>query len=295
GPASHHVAHQTMSSETSCLLCHQPHEAKQHDDIIVSQKTSVCGQCHSRGKTKAVGADGGMTQFNFPLEYLPGQDLNSSFLQSTLQNDKKKKNWWGNGVSKNRHQEFADFSASKHAKALVNMRNKKNPHGGEKSDDCLQCHSQDYRSAPEGHKPTIETAKLGLTCVSCHEPHGADRLSSTAIRMEDKCGQCHIASFAKNEKPLDEAHFPCPSGKVTCADCHMPYIVKTGGAFSIRSHAFKIVPPEASLKYDMPNSCQNGSCHTDKTTEWAVNAYNNFYEQPAAKTLADTLKERKGR
>ncbi|MEA3374195.1 MAG: multiheme c-type cytochrome [Campylobacterota bacterium] len=131
GPASHHVAHQQMSHDTSCLLCHDEHE-KFDEDIIVSQKSSVCGQCHSRGRTKTTDEAGKTTLFNFPLKYLPGQDINSSFKPTTPQTDKKNKNWWGNGISKNRHQEFADFSFSKHAKSLENLRNKPNPHGGEK-------------------------------------------------------------------------------------------------------------------------------------------------------------------
>ena len=56
------------------------------------------------------------------------------------------------------------------------------------------------------------------------------------------------------------------------------------------SFAFKIIPPEATIKYGMPNSCQNGSCHTDKSTQWAIDEYEKFYNKKD-KTLADIVKD----
>ncbi len=284
GPASHHVAHQKMNRSLECRICHQEHK-EYTDDIIVSQKSSVCGQCHSRGQTTIIDKSGTKTLFNFPLEYLPGADLNSSFIQTTLQNDTKGKNWWGSGVSKNRHQEYADFSVSDHAKSLEHLHTKKNPHGTKKSDDCLRCHSQDYRSAKKGEKPTLESARLGLTCVTCHEPHGADRQIGTKRSLADRCSECHVGSKASSQE-----HTPCPSTEVGCVDCHMPYIIKSGGSYPIRSHAFKIIPPEASEKYQMPNSCQNGSCHQDQSLKWAMDAYDSFYRGSKYPTLAEQLK-----
>lgn len=265
GAGSLHVKHQTMTVDTECALCHtKPHEDEA--DIIVSIKSTVCGQCHSRGESMGKGIGGMTTVFNFPLEYKAGSDISKVFIPSTVNNDKKGKNWWGNGVSKNRHQEFADFSFSKHATSLEDLKQKKNPHGGEKNDDCLKCHSQDYRSAKDGEKPTIKTAMYGLTCVTCHEPHGLDRNVKGSVGAY-KCGECHVNTFstAVHTDNRLEQHFPCPVDKVTCADCHMPRIVKTGGDFTIRSHAFQIIPPEASVTYEMPNSCQNSGCHSDKS------------------------------
>ena len=71
----------------------------------------------------------------------------------------------------------------------------------------------------------------------------------------------------------------------------MPKIIKTGGKFSLRSHAFRIIPPEATIKYGMPNSCQNGSCHADKSTKWAIDAYSKFYkDRNITKNLAKDIK-----
>lgn len=286
GPASHHVAHKKMNKNLECKLCHQEHKEFKRD-IIVSQKSSVCGQCHSRGTSTILDDTGKKTVFNFPLEYMPGMDINSSFKPSTMRNDKKGKNWWGNGVSKNRHQEYADFSFSGHAKSLENLQTKSNPHGGKTNDECLRCHSQDYRSAKEGEKPTLETAKLGLTCITCHEPHGIDRQIRSQASLDKKCTECHA-----NNLPPKEEHFPCPTSEASCVGCHMPFIIKSGGDFSIRSHAFKIIPPEATQKYDMPSSCQNGSCHQDKSLQWAKAAFDSFYTESKHQTLAEHLKMR---
>ena len=284
GPASKHVAHQQMQQEKVCKICHK-NRKKYINDIIVSQKSAVCGQCHTRGTTTIVAKNGKTTLFNFPLEYLPGnKTLGSSFVQSSPKRDKNAKFWWGKGLSKNRHQEFADFSFSKHSKALINLKMKKNPHGGKKDASCLQCHSEDYRSAKVGEKPTIESAKLGITCVTCHEPHGIDKNIRSKSSVDAKCAQCHIFDIKQKTK-----HYPCPSSKASCIGCHMPLIGKSGGAYTIRSHAFHIVPPEATKKYGMPSSCQNGACHKDKSVEWAIKAYQDFYHKKPIKSLADVI------
>jgi hypothetical protein len=59
----------------------------------------------------------------------------------------------------------------------------------------------------------------------------------------------------------------------------MPRVVKTGGFFSLRSHAFRIIPPEESIKSGSPNSCQNGGCHSGQTVEWAAEAFRHHYPE----------------
>jgi len=284
GPASKHVEHQKMNKNKECIICHTEHKEFKND-IVVTQKSALCGQCHTKRSTTEQKAIDKKSSFNFPLEYLPSQDINASFVKIKPTVGKNTKNLWGNGLSKNSHQEFADFSFSKHSKSLINLKTKKNPHGGKKNDNCLKCHSQDYRSAKENEKPTIDTAKLGITCVTCHEPHGIGKNIRNKKSLNVICGECHINSFKGSKK-----HYPCPQMSVRCVDCHMPLIVKTGGTYSIRSHAFKIVPPIASKKYSMPSSCQNGSCHQNKSIEWAMDEYNKFYKKNEVETLANTLK-----
>lgn len=273
GPGQAHVNNRRKIVNSGCNLCHA-HDPRAEDDIVVSTKSAVCGQCHSRGKQAA---DHIQTTFNFPLNYQPGENIGSKYKQLTQAEDTSQKYWWGLGLSKNRHQEFADFSESKHSKALTLLKSHHTAERGKLSDECLQCHSQDYRSAPADQKPTLHTATQGLTCVTCHNPHGMERkLGSVSVDAE-RCGLCHADSISFKAAESGRPHYPGPPSSKSCADCHMPYIVKSGGAYPIRSHAFKIVPPTASLTYDMPNSCQNGGCHDDQSVEWAIDAFEKHY------------------
>ena len=300
GPGSKHVQNKSMLKNIECSICHSikgslKEELEKEEDIVKSIKSAVCGQCHSRGIENKIMTHQTEVQFNFPVEYLPGQELSKNFKPTTPETDKKGKNWWGNGVSKNRHQEYADFAKSAHAKSLTNLRTKRKKRCSLKSNDnCLKCHSGDYiiekrykdrKGKEDIVLPTIQNAKDSITCVVCHNPHKAGDKKTKAA---DKCIECHT----KDTKTMkeDKKHQPCPTDKAGCADCHMPKIVQTGGKFSLRSHAFKIIPPEATIKYGMPNSCQNGSCHADKTTQWAINEFEKFYRKKE-KTLAEAVKQ----
>ncbi len=50
------------------------------------------------------------------------------------------------------------------------------------------------------------------------------------------------------------------SSEATCIDCHMPYTAKSINAYDIRSHTFRVIPPDNTTLYEMPNSCTTG-CH----------------------------------
>jgi len=290
GPGSLHVQNKRMLKNAACTICHQSQtlkeQLKNEIDILRSVKSAVCGQCHSRGVENKIDKYHTKVQFSFPIEYLPGQELSKNFKPTTPQTDQKGKNWWGNGVSKNRHQEYADYAKSGHSKSLKNLRTKRGRGCKKEPDDsCLKCHSTDYILADDNEKPTLATVRNGITCVVCHNPH---EVGNSKKKAADQCVECHTdeTKTMKDHQP----HYPCPEDKITCADCHMPRIIKTGGKFSLRSHAFKIIPPEATEKYGMPSSCQNGSCHSDKTVEWAKEEYQKFYHDNN-KTLRDILRD----
>jgi len=253
-------------------------------DIIRSLKPAVCGQCHNRGIENKIDKYHTNVQFSFPVEYLPGQELSKNFKPSTLKTDKKGNNWWGNGVSKNRHQEYSDFAKSAHPKSLQHLRSRRDSGCNEADDSCLKCHSADYILADDDAKPTLAEVKLGITCVVCHNPH---EVGNSKKKAADQCVKCHTKETKTMR--LQPLHFPCPKEKVSCADCHMPRIVSTGGKFSLRSHAFKIIPPEATEKYGMPSSCQNGACHSDKSVQWAKEEYHKFYDKKT-QTLRESLR-----
>ncbi|MFC1673149.1 multiheme c-type cytochrome [Pseudomonadota bacterium] len=281
GPGSTHVARQEAAVEPMCATCHSDSLNAEwaHDkDIIVSINSAVCGQCHTRG-TQTQDSEHLQTTFNFPLEVVPGNMPSENFKPLTFEKDTKKQHWWGIGLSKNRHQEFADFSLSKHGRALDLLKERHTADRGELGDDCLACHSADYILAnARDVLPTIDTATQGLTCAVCHEPHGFDReFAGVNISPAERCGTCHADSMSIKAAQRGQQHYPGPPSSKSCPDCHMPYIVKSGGAFPIRSHAFKIVPPQATRDYQVPNSCQNGGCHEDKPLEWALAEFDKFY------------------
>lgn len=276
GPGSAHTDNQWAVTSPACTICHEetPYEGVQ---IINQTNSAVCGQCHTRG-TQTQDDEHMQTTFNFPLNVTPGETPSADFKPMTADKDKKKQHWWGIGLSKNRHQEFADFSLSKHGRALDLLKERHTADRGDLGDDCLACHSADYILAKAGELPTLETAKQGLTCAVCHEPHGLDRkMPSVNISPPERCGICHVDSMSIKAAARGQAHYPGPPSSKGCPDCHMPYIVKSGGAYPIRSHAFKIVPPVATRDYGVPNSCQNGGCHEDESLEWAIAEYDKFY------------------
>lgn len=291
GPGSQHTAHQQQKQWGGCALCHDRMKSDAEPavkDIVRSVAPTVCGQCHTRGKTGESGAIPAGT-FDFPVNNTPGADFTKSYKQNVPKNDVEKTYWWGYGISKDRHQEYADWNNSKHAKALSNLQEAGGKRGsscskGKIGDACMECHSSDFHLAKTGSKPTLDTARYGVTCISCHEPHGLDNQAhDEAI---NKCGNCHLANFSSRAgMSAQKPHSPCPSGKVSCADCHMPRTVKTGGFYSLRNHAFRIVPPQVSLQEDIPNSCQNGGCHKDKSLAWAISAFNKHYPSVADNLL----------
>lgn len=287
GPGSRHAAHRQQQWR-GCALCHDRMKPFSGQDIVRSVAPTVCGQCHTRGKNGGSGTIPAGT-FDFPVNNKPGDDFTKEYKQKESKNDTEKQYWWGYGISKDRHQEYADWNKSKHAKALSKLQEIDDKRGpscskGKRGDQCMECHSSDFHLAKEGSKPTLESARYGVTCISCHEPHGLDKQAHD--ETANKCGNCHLANFSSRtgEKAV-RPHYPCPSGKVSCADCHMPRTVKTGGFYSLRNHAFRIVPPQASRQEKIPNSCQNGGCHEDKPLSWAMDEFEKSYPGTAERLL----------
>ena len=275
GPGNTHVLHERKTEKALCSICHRS-EGEYTQTIINSVNSSVCGRCHNRGVSTSP-SETGRVRFDFPVNVTPGEELTASFDPLTPEKDTQGLFWWGSGLSKNRHQEFADWQNSKHSKALKLLKEKHTDERGKLTELCLRCHSADYRLAAEDKKPSLNTARYGVTCVACHDPHGRDKIPRFKLDATALCGACHVDSMSFKTARLGRPHYPCPPSTVKCADCHMPYIVKTGGFYSIRSHAFQIVRPEATELYGMPNSCQNGACHTGESIEWAKEEYTKFY------------------
>jgi len=119
---------------------------------------------------------------------------------------------------------------------------------------CGTCHNRDYTDPINSsggfvrhHEQWDEfTATkhgdIGLTCVSCHDPHKRTIWDGDGITKT--CEECH------SEQVATVNH----SGGANCLDCHMPYAAKSGttrgmSGFKgdVRSHLFKITADTASM------------------------------------------------
>lgn len=92
------------------------------------------------------------------------------------------------------HATFDEWNLSKHSTAIATLQT--NTHA---SDSCLNCHSQDYRSAlaeaandDSVEVPTLATAQLSIECATCHDPHDDPvELAQLRATPANLCGECH--------------------------------------------------------------------------------------------------------
>ncbi|MDI6802085.1 MAG: cytochrome c3 family protein [Thermodesulfovibrionales bacterium] len=105
-----------------------------------------------------------------------------------------------------------------------------------------------------------EHAKNGITCTSCHLVHKSTTTFQTKLEGDMLCKSCHAAT---NNRMAHKIH---TFG--SCIACHMPKTGTSAEAGDIRSHTFKFISPELSLKRGgvqrQPNSCSG--CHHHKDT-----------------------------
>ncbi len=114
----------------------------------------------------------------------------------------------------------------------------------------------------------------GIRCFDCHDVHGTNNYAQLVKPANTLCLDCHGPSSPNGpHAPTLEAHthHKADSAGSDCVACHMPAIETEGvpGAY-VHAHTFKVIPPEMTDKYKIPNPCT--SCHTDKTTSWATDA-----------------------
>ncbi len=95
------------------------------------------------------------------------------------------------------HPHYEQWSTSKHSRALADIMLLP-----EYEDSCLQCHSTDYRLAPEDDKPTASEVMYSLECVACHVPYGSANAYQLRLAPESLCAQCHtMGDAAPGEEP----------------------------------------------------------------------------------------------
>lgn len=111
----------------------------------------------------------------------------------------------------------------------------------------------------------------GVTCSSCHDPHGTSNNADLLKPASTVCLTCHGPNSPNGpHTPTIEQHTHHKAGSAgnECVSCHMPRIAQTIADINVRSHTFKFIPPAATDRLKIPNSCTD--CHKDKTTKWAT-------------------------
>jgi predicted CXXCH cytochrome family protein len=113
----------------------------------------------------------------------------------------------------------------------------------------------------------------GVTCSSCHDPHGTENVAMVRKPGNALCLDCHGPNAqAGPHAPTVEAHTHHQAGSAgnECIACHMPKIAQTIADQNVRSHTFHFVTPGDTESLKIPNACNE--CHKDKSIEWAKTA-----------------------
>jgi predicted CXXCH cytochrome family protein len=111
----------------------------------------------------------------------------------------------------------------------------------------------------------------GVTCFSCHDPHGTQNDAMLRKPASEICASCHSPNNQNgpHTATLEEhTHHAAGSAGSQCVACHMPKILPElpGGPF-VSTHTFHFVSPQQTDAMKIPNACN--ACHKDKDTAWA--------------------------
>jgi predicted CXXCH cytochrome family protein len=113
----------------------------------------------------------------------------------------------------------------------------------------------------------------GVTCFSCHDPHGSENDAILRKPVNEVCLSCHGPNTQNGPHAASiEAHTHHKAGSTgsQCVACHMPKIEQTIADVNVSSHTFHFVTPTDTDNLKIPNACN--VCHTDKNTAWAITA-----------------------
>jgi predicted CXXCH cytochrome family protein len=113
----------------------------------------------------------------------------------------------------------------------------------------------------------------GVTCFSCHDPHGTSNQAMLRKPINDVCSTCHGPNTQNGPHAVSieaHTHHKADSPGSQCVACHMPKIEQTIADVNVSSHTFHFVTPVQTDTLKIPNACN--ACHQDKSTAWATAA-----------------------
>jgi len=160
------------------------------------------------------------------------------------------------------HPFYSEWSLSGHADALVNLRG-----SPVANDTCLQCHSADYILESEPSlRPTITTAKEGITCIVCHDPHSMQHGKQLRMPRSELCASCHNPGATYPGDPIFHPQSSMRAGysnapvqadqfmsTVTCDQCHMyTYRDDTRIPPVVTGHSFRQKPEACVTCHSVP-------------------------------------------
>ncbi len=119
----------------------------------------------------------------------------------------------------------------------------------------------------------------GVACYSCHDVHGTGNNADLIKPPQEMCLTCHGPRSANGPHTAtieQHTHHQPNSAGSQCINCHMPAIETQLADVNVRSHTFKFISPAATDRLKVPNPCT--TCHTDKTTKWALDALKSWPE-----------------
>ena len=111
----------------------------------------------------------------------------------------------------------------------------------------------------------------GVTCYNCHDVHGTGNNADLRKPLDQLCMTCHGVGSENGPHTAtlqQHTHHAAGSEGNQCVGCHMPKIEAEISDVMVRSHTFKFISPTLTDDLNVPNPCT--TCHTDKTTTWAI-------------------------
>ncbi len=124
------------------------------------------------------------------------------------------------------------------------------------------------------------------TCVSCHDGHSSENDSLLLVPKERSnvlCLNCHQEKYGGTKLTQHTFHLPDSPGS-RCYECHMGETLERL-MMHRKDHSLDNPVPENTIRYGIPNACNQSRCHGDRTPEWAAKTLDQWYGGEKRKKL----------